>query len=90
MELLLGLLLLTGVGLRYAAAGSTLLLGVFFAIMIRTFVKGMAIDCGCFGLGEVISAKTLLRDGLLLAGSLALTVLAVRRAGRTKGLATQS
>lgn len=50
--------------------------GMFFALMTRAFVKGMGIDCGCFGLGEAISARTLLRDGLLLASSIALTLLA--------------
>jgi uncharacterized membrane protein YphA (DoxX/SURF4 family) len=78
MELLLGLLLLTGFGLRYAAPAATLLLALFFAVMLRAFIKGMAIDCACFGLGEAISAKTLLRDGALLVLSLAVSSLAWR------------
>ncbi len=78
-ELLLGLLLIGGFGLRWAAAGSTALLGGFFAVMVHAFLQGKEIDCGCFGLGEPISARTLLRDGVLLALSLAVTALALRR-----------
>jgi len=33
----------------------------------------MQIDCGCFGPGDAISVRTLVRDGGLLAGYLWLT-----------------
>jgi len=33
----------------------------------------MQIDCGCFGLGDPISVRTLARDGSLLVGYLFLT-----------------
>jgi len=79
-ELLLGVALLAGIGLRYASAVATVLLGVFFAIMVRAYAMGMKIDCGCFGLGEQISARTLARDGLLLVLSSALTLLAIHAA----------
>ena len=78
MELALGLLLATGLGLRYSAAGATALLGGFFAIMVRTYALGMKIDCACFGLGDVIGPATLTRDGILLALSISLTILAFR------------
>jgi uncharacterized membrane protein YphA (DoxX/SURF4 family) len=78
-ELLLGLLLASGFVLRYSAAGASILLGVFFTIMLRTYAMGMKIDCGCFGLGEPISIRTLLRDGVLLALSVFVTFLALRR-----------
>jgi uncharacterized membrane protein YphA (DoxX/SURF4 family) len=79
LELLLGLLLAAGLLLRHAAAGATMLLGAFFAIMLWAFAKGMAIDCGCFGPGETIGPRTLARDGALLAMSGVLTVLATRQ-----------
>jgi uncharacterized membrane protein YphA (DoxX/SURF4 family) len=79
LELLLGILLATGYGVRYAAAGATLLLGLFFAVMLQAYVKGMGIDCGCFGLGEKISPFTLTRDGLLVAMSFTLTLIASRK-----------
>jgi uncharacterized membrane protein YphA (DoxX/SURF4 family) len=67
LELLLGLLLATGVGLRYTAAGASILLAVFFAVMVRSYAMGMKIDCACFGLGEAIGPLTLARDGVVLA-----------------------
>ncbi len=72
-ELLIGLALMAGRWLRVSAAAASLLLLVFFALMVRAYVKGMQIDCGCFGLGDPISARTLVRDGGLLAGCLFLT-----------------
>ena len=74
-ELAVGLLLIAGFWLRSAAAATALLLAVFFGLMVRAYAKGMEINCGCFGPGEIISWKTLLRDGSMLAAALALTVL---------------
>jgi hypothetical protein len=39
---------------------------------------GMKIDCACFGLGDVIGPRTLVRDGVLLVLSVGLTILAMR------------
>jgi len=78
LELLLGLLLAAGFALRYTAAAAAILLGVFFGIMAHAYAQGLKIDCGCFGLGEPISARTLLRDGILLAACLTLVFLAMR------------
>ena len=78
-ELAVGLLLITGFWLRSAATATALLLAVFFGLMVRAYVKGMEINCGCFGPGDIISWKTLLRDGSMLAAGLALTVLSFLR-----------
>jgi uncharacterized membrane protein YphA (DoxX/SURF4 family) len=78
LELSIGVFLIVGILLRYTAATATGLLVVFFALMTRAYLKGMSIDCGCFGLGEAITAGTLARDGALLAVSVALTVLSFR------------
>jgi hypothetical protein len=67
------------VWLRVSASAVTLLLLGFMALMVRSYVKGMAIDCGCFGSGDPISWKTLLRDGTMLVASLVLTGLAFVR-----------
>lgn len=80
LELALGLLLLSGFFLRYAAIAATAILFIFFAAIVRSYIKGLAIDCGCFGVGEALSAKTLLRDGALIASAVALTVLSMRDA----------
>jgi uncharacterized membrane protein YphA (DoxX/SURF4 family) len=73
-ELALGLLLLVGWPLRPVATLASLLLLVFFGVMVRTYARGLEIDCGCFGPGEQLGVKTLLRDGSLLALSLAVTI----------------
>jgi len=83
-ELLLGLWLLTGIGLRFSSLVTTLLLSGFFAGMVRAYALGQEISCGCFGPGEQIGPKTLLRDGSLLAVAIAVTIGAflVRRRNR--------
>lgn len=78
-ELTLGILLLSGLWLRQTAAISSALLLVFFGVMIRSYGKGLQINCACFGFGEAISLKTLVRDGLLVVSSVVLTTLAFRR-----------
>jgi uncharacterized membrane protein YphA (DoxX/SURF4 family) len=75
-ELLLGVLLISGVWRGVSATAASLLLALFFSLMIRAMVKGMQIDCGCFGPGERLSWVTLLRDGALLASSLFVTIMA--------------
>jgi uncharacterized membrane protein YphA (DoxX/SURF4 family) len=76
LELLLGLWLASGYGLRYAALAASAQLLLFFFVMLRSYVKGLGIDCGCFGVGEALTVKTLARDGLLAACAILLTVLA--------------
>lgn len=76
LELALGLWLIAGFWLRVSGALVSLLLLTFFGLMVRAYAKGMAIDCGCFGPGEAISWKTLLRDGTLVAAALLVTTMA--------------
>ena len=78
-ELAVGLLLIAGFCLRSASAATALLLAVFFGLMVRAYAKGMEINCGCFGANDIISWKTLLRDGSMLAAALALTALSFLR-----------
>src|SRR5881394_2511130 len=81
-ELALGLAVLAGIWLRFTSGIMSLLLIVFFTLMVRAAIKGQEISCGCFGPGEIISWKTMLRDGAMLAGSLLVTALAFLRARR--------
>ena len=84
LELLLGIVLVAGLWRGISATAASLLLAVFFLLMIRAMAKGMQIDCGCFGPGERLSWLTLLRDGALLASSLFVTAMALRgRAGNS-------
>jgi len=89
VELALGLLLISGKFARIAASAASLLLLVFFALLVRSYVKGMQIDCGCFGIGEALTLRTLARDAILLIASLSLTAIAFGRAiFRRAGLVT--
>jgi len=74
LELLVGLLLVSGFGLRYVALVTSAQLVIFLAVMLRAYTKSLGIDCGCFGAGEALTYKTLIRDGLLTAGAIVLTV----------------
>ena len=78
-ELLLGLLLVSGRFLRTASIAASLLLLGFFAVMVRTYASGIQIECGCFGPGDVISIRSLARDGTLLLASLVLAGMAIRK-----------
>src|SRR5438552_9697872 len=73
IELLIGAMLIAGRWMRTSTAATSLLLLVFFSLMVRARVKGIEINCGCFGPGEAISWETLLRDGAMLTAALLLT-----------------
>lgn len=79
VEMVLGVLLIGGWKLRYVAAFTSVLLGTFLAAMGITYARGIEADCGCFGLGEPISAYTLGRDSLLWLMAVYLAVAAWRR-----------
>jgi hypothetical protein len=73
-ELFLGLWLLSGVLLPASTLITTLLLGGFFSVMVRSYRMGLEINCGCFGPGERLGPMTLLRDGSMLALAIAVTI----------------
>jgi uncharacterized membrane protein YphA (DoxX/SURF4 family) len=74
IEFTLGILLLVGFGLRCVSLLSSLLLALFFAVVVRTYALHIAINCGCFGPNEKLGPWTLIRDGSMLAFGIALTV----------------
>lgn len=75
-ELVLGLVLIAGWWLRVSSTIVSALLLIFFSLIVRAAITGQEISCGCFGPGETISWKTMLRDGSMLAGSLFVTAMA--------------
>jgi uncharacterized membrane protein YphA (DoxX/SURF4 family) len=79
VELAIGLWLLVGWRIAPAATAATVILGAFFGVMVFTYGRGLQIDCGCFGLGEAMTWKTLVRDGAFVAASAALAVMAWRK-----------
>ena len=82
LELALGVVLMAGLWLRYVSIAAAAILGLFFSVMLVQYFRGAGIDCGCFGVGEALSAKTLARDGTLLAAAIALVTITWRAAPR--------
>jgi len=78
VEVALAVLLLLGLATRAAAWVSTGLFLAFVVMISSAWARGLSIDCGCFGVGEALSARTLARDGALLAAAVALIVLSRR------------
>ena len=81
-ELLLGVVLIIanrGLALRYASVAGAALLGGFFILMAISYARGLEIDCGCFGPGEALGPKTLVRDGTLVTLAIVLAILSMRR-----------
>jgi uncharacterized membrane protein YphA (DoxX/SURF4 family) len=64
-ELVLGLWLLSGIGLRVSSLVSALLVASFIVVMVSAYQRGLTISCGCFGPGEQVGPRTLIHDGLL-------------------------
>ncbi|MFE2915934.1 MauE/DoxX family redox-associated membrane protein [Kitasatospora indigofera] len=73
LEVALAVLLVIGLGVRIVAVVSALLLLTFIAGITSAWVRGISIDCGCFGGGGTVDAsqteylQEILRDtGFLL------------------------
>ncbi len=57
LEIALGVLLIVGLATRVGAVVSVLLLAVFIAGIASAWVRGLRIDCGCFGGGGDLAAN---------------------------------
>lgn len=75
LEIGAGVLLIIGVGIRYAAIFGSALMIAFIIAIAQAWARGLAIDCGCFGDGGAIDPsetkylETILRDiGLAFLG----------------------
>ena len=69
-ELFAAVMLILGILTRKAAAAIFILLLVFIAAISTTMVRGMVIDCGCFGEGGASTSWILLvRNTLMLFGA---------------------
>jgi uncharacterized membrane protein YphA (DoxX/SURF4 family) len=73
-ELVLGVLLIAGIGLRLIGTITSSLLLVFIGAMTRAKILGLEINCGCFGNNEKLGTATLIRDSSLLVLALAVTI----------------
>lgn len=77
-ELALGVALISGLFQKWFALIASLLLALFFTVMVRSYIVGLKIDCGCFGPGEALGPKTLARDFSMLALAVVVTVASFR------------
>jgi uncharacterized membrane protein YphA (DoxX/SURF4 family) len=73
LELTLGVLLITGVRLRWIGPITTVLLLVFMAALVHAFILRLTIVCGCTGDDETVG-QALIRDIGLLTLTLIVTV----------------
>jgi uncharacterized membrane protein YphA (DoxX/SURF4 family) len=79
-EIALGLLLIIGWPLRVWATLTSLLMLGFFAAVVRSYAVGLQINCGCFANPEPLTIVTVIRDGLLAALALVMTIFAYMEA----------
>jgi uncharacterized membrane protein YphA (DoxX/SURF4 family) len=79
-ELALGVALISGIWQRWFSLIASLLLAFFFTVMLRSYLIGLKIDCGCFGPGDALGPKTLARDFSMLALAVLVTVGSFRTA----------
>jgi uncharacterized membrane protein YphA (DoxX/SURF4 family) len=74
LEIALGVLLLSGFKIRWSAIASAALMLFFIVLLSVTLFRGIETNCGCFGFGERITWKTIIRDGSLLIPALFLVI----------------
>ncbi len=79
-EIAIGLLLLIGVGLRIWSVLVTVIIGGFFAVVLRAYLLHLDINCGCFAKPEPLTGWTVLRDGALLLLAVLMTIFAFQEA----------
>lgn len=76
LELIVGVSLVYGLATRASGLWATILYVVFTVALLSVLVRGMNVDCGCFGAltGEsTVSYKSILRNSVFLSASLICT-----------------
>jgi uncharacterized membrane protein YphA (DoxX/SURF4 family) len=77
-EVAVGVVMISGFFFRTSSTIISAMLAVFFTLIVRAYLQGKEISCGCFGGNEAISPLTMLRDGSMLAGAVFVCVMAYR------------
>ena len=71
IEVICGVFVITGLFLRSSSAFLSCILAGFLVLIIVTLIRGINVECGCFGgLGRQVDYKLLLTDSALLFFSL--------------------
>lgn len=67
VELLIGIFLIFGFRLKAVSFGSLALMIIFIIAILSAWIRGIDVNCGCFGTGEeIISYKEIIRDIIFL------------------------
>jgi len=90
LEIILGALLVVGLFTRWTAIAGGVLMAVFIAGIISVWVRGISIDCGCFGGGGTTGATQypidIARDVGLLACAVWLVVFPLTKVSADRAL----
>jgi uncharacterized membrane protein YphA (DoxX/SURF4 family) len=73
VEIVVGLMLIVGWGLRIWASIVTLIMVGFLAVVTRAYLLHMDINCGCFGTPEKLTGMTVVRDATFSALAVLMT-----------------
>ena len=87
-EIIVGLMLMSGWKVRPAAFAVFVMTVVFAMALSQALIRGLEVDCGCFGSGKPSVLKTwasLGRDILLMAASMWLYAVSSMRKGEAHG-----
>lgn len=74
VEIALGLILLSGLKIRWSSIAAAGLMIFFIVLLSITLYRGIDTNCGCFGFGDRITWKTVLRDGSFLIPAMYLVI----------------
>ena len=76
VEIVVGLMLILGWGLRIWASLVTLIMVGFLGVVTRAYLLHMDINCGCFGTPEKLTGMTVVRDAAFSALAVLMTYFA--------------
>ena len=74
VEIALGLIILSGIKIRWSSIAAAGLMLFFIVLLSTTLYRGIETNCGCFGSGDRITWKTVLRDGSFLVPAMYLVI----------------
>jgi len=66
VEIALGVIILIGWKIRWSSLAAAALMIFFIVLLSITLFRGIETNCGCFGFGDPITWKTIVRDGSFL------------------------
>lgn len=82
IEIVAGFCLIAGIMKRASALTISAMLAFFILLVVMTMVRGIDVDCGCFGaLSRKADFRLIIEDGLMLA--MALSVLFAQKPSRS-------